>query len=48
MLDRGSILQRVISTVSNYHLRGLIMEAARLTFILYRVSQSVAVMSSPH
>lgn len=48
MLDRGSILQPVIYTVNNYHLRGLIMEAAKVTFIRYRVSQSVAAMCSPH
>ena len=47
MLDRGSILQPVIS-VGNYHLRGLLMEAAKLTFLLYRVSQSVAVVCFPH
>ena len=47
MLDRGSILQSVIS-VSNYHLRGLLTEAAKLTFLLYRVSQSVAFVCFPH
>ena len=31
MLDRGSILQPVLSTVSNYHLNGLTVEEAKLT-----------------